>query len=84
MSRTAARRRRARRTVRIPPHWSGDEALAFVAFLDNLIHAVWVAHGRDMAACLQRADDLEVAWINAPSYAKPADTLVEDDDEIPF
>ena len=84
MSRTPPQRRRTRRAVRIPRHWSGDEALVFVAFLENITHAVWAAHGRDMAACLQRADDLQAAWTNAPSYAKPADTLMEEDDEIPF
>ena len=84
MSSPTPRRGRTRRTVRIPRHWSGDEALAFVAFLENITHAVWDAHGPKMAACLQRADDLQSAWINSPSYVQPADAAEDDDGEIPF
>lgn len=36
----------------IPDHWTGQEALAFVALLDRLSLAIWRAHGADMARCL--------------------------------
>ena len=38
----------------IPDVWSGDEALAFVAFLQRLIDAIWRAHGHNMGPCLEK------------------------------
>lgn len=85
MSSSANRRRPANPPVHIPTHWSGDEALAFVAFLDRLEHAIWVAHGPEMAASLQRADDLQAAWITSPGHAPPVDLDDEEDEnDIPF
>lgn len=37
----------------IPESWSGEEALAFVALLDQLSQAIWRAHGAEMARCLE-------------------------------
>jgi len=34
--------------------WSPEEALTFVAFLDDLIAAVWTLHGERMAAVLRQ------------------------------
>lgn len=39
----------------IPDVWSGEEALAFVAFLNRLIEAIWRAHGHKMGRCLEKA-----------------------------
>ena len=41
----------------IPDHWTGDEALTFVAFLEEVILAIWAQHGHDMAAQLRRAEE---------------------------
>ena len=38
----------------IPDVWNGEEALAFVAFLERLIDAVWRAHGLKMSRCLEK------------------------------
>jgi len=41
----------------IPDHWTGDEALTFVAFLEEVIQAVWSLHGHGMATRLRRAEE---------------------------
>jgi hypothetical protein len=49
--RTLATTRR-RRHVCIPDSWAGDQALVVVAFLEEVIHAIWRAHGAKMAPIL--------------------------------
>jgi hypothetical protein len=39
----------------ISPHWSAQDALALVAFLEQIVAAIWQTHGRVMAQELQRA-----------------------------
>jgi len=39
----------------IPTYWSAEEALTFVAFLEEIIADIWRARGDEMAACLHRA-----------------------------
>jgi len=41
------------RHVTIPKQWTGKDGLKFVAFLERLIQAIWLAHGRDMAFDLE-------------------------------
>jgi hypothetical protein len=36
------------RHVTIPRHWTGEEALTTVAFLEEIIRAIWRAHGDEM------------------------------------
>ena len=61
---------------RIPDVWTGDEALAFVALLDNLICAIWRAHGDKMANCLQHWDD------HCKAPRPPADAAALDEDIV--
>jgi hypothetical protein len=39
--------------IRVPRHWNGDQALVTVAFLENIIAAIWRQHGPEMAQCLK-------------------------------
>jgi len=39
--------------VTIPRHWSAEQALSVVRFLDDVIRAVWRQHGEEMAACME-------------------------------
>ncbi len=39
--------------VPIPEHWTPRDALCTVAFLENVIAAIWRAHGAPMAFYLQ-------------------------------
>jgi hypothetical protein len=42
------------KSVQIPTHWSGEQALSMVAFLDELIRSIWSRHGEEMAEVLRR------------------------------
>jgi len=44
------------RQVRVPKNWSGHDALITVAFLENVIAAIWRQHGYEMAECLATSD----------------------------
>ena len=83
----------------IPDHWTGDEALTFVAFLEEVILAVWGIHGHDMAAQLRRAEEQStLGYYRCPPALNPlhvpeppddprADDEPGDDDldnDIPF
>ena len=43
----------------IPGYWSAEEALTFVAFLEDLISNIWSIHGRNMAMHLQQVRHLQ-------------------------
>jgi hypothetical protein len=43
----------------IPKYWSAEEALTFVAFLEDIISTIWKTHGQDMARHLQRIHHLK-------------------------
>lgn len=77
-----------RRYVRIPQCWSGQEALTVAGFLEQLIHAIWRAHGESMGPILAQG-------LTRPEHLKPwpCATLLDrgtypdhhtDDDIIPF
>ena len=34
--------------VPIPEHWTAEEALGIVAFLEGIVEAIWFVHGRQM------------------------------------
>ncbi len=40
----------------IPTHWSADQALILVTFLEDIIADIWVTHGRDMARRLRQRE----------------------------
>ena len=61
----------------IPQYWSAEEALTFVAFLEDIISNIWSIHGHNMAMYLQRVRHLQD---RAPQDC--ADPKVTDD--IPF
>jgi hypothetical protein len=41
-------------TIDIPDAWSGEEALLVVAFLEDVVHAIWNRHHREMGLLLER------------------------------
>ena len=43
----------------IPRYWSAEEALTFVAFLEDIISNIWSIHGSNMAMHLQRVRHLQ-------------------------
>jgi hypothetical protein len=43
--------------------WSPDQALAFVARLDDLIAAVWALHGEAMAAVLRQRVEAQISAV---------------------
>ena len=62
--------------VTIPTHWTGQEALDVVGFLEKVILAIWRAHGGSMAHALYLDFHLEPVRHLEPIYTP--------DDEIPF
>jgi hypothetical protein len=62
--------------VTIPTHWTGEEALDVVGFLEKVIHAIWRAHGGSMGQVLYRDFHLEPVCHLEPVY--------DQDDETPF
>jgi hypothetical protein len=64
------------RRVNIPPRWTGEQALSVVAFLEDVIRAVWRQHGDHMATLIDPDHPLDPE----PSSSPPAD----DDDDAPF
>lgn len=61
--------------VTIPRHWSAEQALSVVAFLDDVIRAIWREHGEQMADVLRR-DVCRPVEETEPSRL--------DDDDLPF
>lgn len=61
----------------IPRYWSAEEALTFVAFLEDIISNIWSFHGSNMATHLQQVRHL---LDRAPQDC--ADPKIADD--IPF
>ena len=58
--------------VTIPDHWSGEEALVFVAFLEETICAIWRKHEHQMKARLLREERLRApARIGCPHCFDP-------------
>lgn len=70
-----ARRPRPRRVHFCLPPLAPDEALHLVSILERITHAVWEAHGPQMAALL--------AAIPPREPAPPADGKADDQD-LPF
>ena len=66
----------------IPKHWTGEQALLFAGFLEDLCCAIWRARGRPMALELQRAQRLaEIHHHQCPECISSPD---DPDEEIPF
>jgi hypothetical protein len=70
----------------IPSCWTPEEAMAFLAFLDQLITAIWRAYGDKMAPHLARVQYLARAPITLgihdhPELDRPSDP---DPDSFPF
>ena len=62
--------------LHIPDHWSAEQALDIIDFLENLVDAIWMRHGWMMRAVLrERYEPIDPSPI-------PEDTVL--DDEIPF
>jgi len=57
------------RHVTIPSGWSAEEALAVVSFLEEVIRAVWRAHGARMSAVLCKVE-VEPWCETAPAAAE--------------
>ena len=60
--------------VAIPVHWTGEEALSTVALLEEIIRAIWRAHGDEMS-------DLMLQDRVSASVPDPRPVLEED---LPF
>lgn len=61
--------------LNIPTHWSAEEALTIVNFLQQLIDAIWQVHGVRMGQHLRELYD------SMEDYAPPPPL---DDDVFPF
>ena len=61
--------------VTIPRHWSAEQALSVVAFLDDVIRAIWREHGEQMADVLRR---------DACRSVEETEPYRLDDDDLPF
>ena len=51
--------------LRIPAHWSADEALSVAYFLENIIEAIWLAHGTRIS------EELQVSFVHGSLSAFP-------------
>lgn len=60
--------------VTIPSHWTGEDALSVVGFLEEILRAIWRAHGDQMADVLNPD--------RAPGPALQCSCHL--DDELPF
>ncbi len=63
------------RHVIIPIHWSAEQAVTVVDFLEEVIDAIWSQHCREMSDLYSNA--------TAP-HDELYDTTTSLDDEIPF
>jgi len=75
--------------VRIPQHWSAETALTVVVFLEDVVKAIWRAHGAKMAKLIQNSypEDFGIASEDLP--LNPSDREMPSpshygDDDIPF
>ncbi len=41
-------------SISIPDGWSGEDALIVVAFLEEVVHAIWNRHHREMGLVMER------------------------------
>ncbi len=77
-------------TIRIPDHWTPEEALLVSSFLFDLDRAIWDRHGDRMALLCGYKPPEEPfdppAPVDPPSPAPPLDDDTGGfwDDEIPF
>ncbi len=62
----------------VPRRWSGEDALAAVRVLRQIIAAIWEIHGEDMAAEIEGATD---RWRVDELIEVPE---LDDIDDIPF
>jgi hypothetical protein len=62
------------RRVTIPAHWTAEQALSMVAFLEDVIRAIWREHGDHMAPLLDPDRGLE------PDHSSSSPL----DDDMPF
>jgi len=56
------------RRVTIPAHWTGEQAISVVAFLEDVIRAIWRQHGDDMAHLLNPNRDPEPDHHGSPLF----------------
>lgn len=73
----------------IPPHWSAETALTVVVFLEDVVKAIWRAHGAKMAKLIQNAypEDIGIAADDLPLNPYEGEKTSPSpygDDEIPF
>ena len=68
-------------TITVPHHWSSEEALTFVAFLDQVAQAIWSLHGDGMMAVLNRS---QRACLCSPASSQHFDTVCDPADDLPF
>jgi hypothetical protein len=70
----------------IPSCWTPEEAMAFLAFLDQLITAIWRAYGDKMAPHLSRVQYLARAPITLGIHDHPEldQSSDKDPDSFPF
>ena len=65
--------------IRIPAHWTADEALTVAYFLEDIMVAIWAAHGERMA------EELKVSFDRGSLSAFPGPPDDDElDQEIPF
>lgn len=57
--------------ITIPDHWTPDDALAVVSFLQRIVEAVWAAHGRAMNYRLHQVYAAEYPNVIPFSYGVP-------------
>ena len=68
-------------SIIVPHHWTSEEALAVVRFLDEVSRAIWNLHGDAMLAILNRS--------NHPCHCSPEssqhfNTRYDPNDDLPF
>ena len=61
--------------IKIPAHWTADEALTVAYFLENIIKAIWDTHGQMMSLNLQVVYDRALSQHREMS-SKTTTTLV--------
>lgn len=67
-------------TINVPHHWSSEEALTVVGFLDELVQVIWSLHGDGMLAVLHRSRRTCHCSPASSQHSPPCDPA----DDLPF
>ena len=67
-------------SIKVPDEWTGKDAIIVVAFLEEVVHAIWSRHRREMGLFMERQFRAE----NPDTQIASSEEEEHDFDVIPF